>query len=81
MVGPESWVGAEGIAVQVNVHCWHCQHWHCQTLAPLVDELVEEEEAAIDIQAIAVVCVLVLQKLQRLQGVQSARRADLQLRP
>ena len=65
MVGPESWVGAEGIVVQVNVRCWHCQHWHCQMLVPLVVEPVEEVELAAEIQQIADVYAPAGQLLQR----------------
>ena len=63
MVRRESWVGAEGRVVQVAMYRWHCQHWHCQMLVPLVVELVAAVELAAAILQIEDVCVLVHQRL------------------
>ena len=73
------------------MHRWHCQHWHCQMLDPLADELVEVEEAAIedalDIQAIKVISAQEpqepreLQMLRELRELQPLPKADPQAPP
>ena len=68
------------------MHRWHCQHRHCRTRHPLVVELVEDAEAAIEdevcIQAIVDVCVLEQRELLQLQpqGPQPTPVADPQVR-